>query len=56
MRVEVDAGVTAEFSNRDYETAGATIVDKKAAFEADVLLKVRPLFKEEITNVRLLSK
>ena len=51
MRVEENAGISAEFTNRDYESAGATLVDAKSALAADIILKIRPLQKQEIPNV-----
>jgi NAD(P) transhydrogenase subunit alpha len=40
--VERDAGEKASFPDREYEAAGATLVDAKTAWQADVVVKVRP--------------
>lgn len=40
--VEKGAGVASSVSDQDYEKAGATIVSTKEAFQADLVLKVRP--------------
>ena len=39
--MEDGAGVEAKFRNIDYEASGAKIVDKAAAFQSDLVLKVR---------------
>ena len=61
--VETGAGVEAKFSDSDFEKVGAKIVDKKQAFEANLVLKVRPpilekgevdLFKEGSTLISFL--
>jgi len=41
VNVEDGAGVEAKFRNIDYEASGAKIVDKAAAFQSDLVLKVR---------------
>ena len=47
--VERGAGVSASFSDEDYQEAGATIVEKAAALYriADIVLKVRPPLPQE---------
>ena len=40
--VESGAGISANFSDADYEKAGATIGSTKEAFNQDIVLKVRP--------------
>eukprot|EP01080_Neovahlkampfia_damariscottae_P011368 gene11368-4536_t len=61
--VESGAGSEAKFSDEDYKRVGAKIVDKKQAFQADLVLKVRPpipekgeidLFKEGSTLISFL--
>eukprot|EP00096_Caligus_rogercresseyi_P009850 TRINITY_DN3439_c0_g1_i2.p1 TRINITY_DN3439_c0_g1~~TRINITY_DN3439_c0_g1_i2.p1 ORF type:complete len:1054 (+),score=233.86 TRINITY_DN3439_c0_g1_i2:283-3444(+) len=41
LSVETGAGTAAHFRNQDYEAAGATIVDRREAFSADIVLKIR---------------
>ena len=52
VKVESGAGALAFFSDNDYNQAGAKVVDKSAAFDCDVILKVRPPLKEEIPNFK----
>lgn len=40
--VEKNAGQGAKFSDAQYEAAGAKIVDTKAVYQSDIVLKVRP--------------
>lgn len=40
--VERGAGDNAQFSDKEYEAAGATLADLKAAYGQDIILKVRP--------------
>lgn len=40
VQIEQSAGVLASFQDDDYAKAGAKIVDKSVAFQADVVLKV----------------
>jgi len=40
--VEKGAGVGAKFTDADYESAGAKIVDSTAVYQSDIVLKVRP--------------
>lgn len=48
--VEDQAGINSFFSNQNYIDAGATIVDKKTiGLQCDIVLKVNPFTKEEIT-------
>lgn len=42
VRVERGAGAEAQFRDADYEAAGAVMVDRNAAFAADVVCKVNP--------------
>ncbi len=50
VEVERGAGVRAGYSDASYEAVGATLVD--AAWEADVVLKVRPPSHAEIERLR----
>lgn len=61
INVESNAGAEAQFTNADYEAAGAKIADKKLAFASDIVLKVRgpmvdevPLFKANSTLISFL--
>merc|ERR1711963_1218346 len=47
INIEDGAGTESQFRNIDYETAGAKIVDSNAAFQSDIVLKVRQPSKEE---------
>lgn len=42
VEVERGAGAPANYPDSQYETAGATVVDRAAAWHADIVLKVRP--------------
>ncbi|XP_072028728.1 NAD(P) transhydrogenase, mitochondrial-like [Amphiura filiformis] len=48
VTVEDGAGAQANFLNKDYEAAGATIKSKNDAFSADIVLKVRPPAMDEV--------
>ncbi|GIV61272.1 MAG: NAD(P) transhydrogenase subunit alpha [Rhodothermaceae bacterium] len=48
VRVESGAGAGAFFTDAEYEAQGAEIVDRAAAFGADVVLKVNPPSEEEV--------
>src|SRR5262245_38218942 len=50
--VERGAGVDADYPDSQYEGAGATIVDRGAAWGADIVLKVRPPEQPEIGQLR----
>ncbi|HEY1548584.1 MAG TPA: Re/Si-specific NAD(P)(+) transhydrogenase subunit alpha [Kofleriaceae bacterium] len=50
--VERDAGAAANFPDAQYQAAGATIVDRAAAWSADIVLKVRPPETAEIVQLR----
>jgi H+-translocating NAD(P) transhydrogenase subunit alpha len=50
--VERGAGTAANFPDAQYEAAGATIVDRAAAWSADIVLKVRPPETAEISQLR----
>lgn len=41
VNVETNAGALAKFRNEDYEHAGAKLVDTQAAFQSDIVLKIR---------------
>ncbi|KAJ8980304.1 hypothetical protein NQ317_005225 [Molorchus minor] len=47
VKIEENAGVEAKFRNRDYEQAGANLVNTQNVFSSDIILKVRqPIDKE----------
>ncbi len=47
--VETGAGVSSNYSDKDYSEAGAKIIyDRKEVFQADIVLKVEPPTMEEI--------
>lgn len=48
VQVERGAGSAAYFSDEEYTAAGATIVDRAAAFGSDIVVKVRPPSDEEV--------
>ena len=50
--VEQDAGLTASFTDAQYQEAGASIADAEAVFGADILVKVRKPSSTEITRIR----
>ncbi|PZX47591.1 Re/Si-specific NAD(P)(+) transhydrogenase subunit alpha [Algoriphagus chordae] len=50
--VELGAGLGSNFSDEDYKAAGATVASSEEVFTADVLLKVNPFSKEEISKMK----
>jgi H+-translocating NAD(P) transhydrogenase subunit alpha len=50
--VERGAGVGASYPDALYEAAGATIVERAAAWSADIVLKVRPPESGEVAQLR----
>jgi alanine dehydrogenase len=52
VRVERGAGVGSAFSDEAYERAGAQLVDAAAAFEADLLIKVKEPQPVELPRLR----
>jgi len=52
VAVERGAGVAATFPDAQYEAAGAKLVDRAAAWSADIVLKVRPPDDPEIGQLR----
>jgi H+-translocating NAD(P) transhydrogenase len=52
--IEHDAGTHAQFLNRDYESAGATLASREHLFaQTDIMLKVRPpLLDKEIEHIK----
>lgn len=52
VNVEAGAGHGAKFRDEDYSQAGAKVVDEKAAFNTDILLKVRQPMDEEIALLK----
>nr|XP_023016284.1 NAD(P) transhydrogenase, mitochondrial-like [Leptinotarsa decemlineata] len=52
VNVEEDAGVLAKFRNKDYESAGAKLVDTHNAFATDIVLKIRQPLDHEINKFR----
>jgi NAD(P) transhydrogenase subunit alpha len=52
VSVERSAGVAASYPDAQYEAAGATIVDRAAAWSTDIVLKVRPPEPAEIAQMR----
>ena len=52
VEVERDAGAAANYPDSQYTTAGATIVDRAAAWRADIVLKVRPPEPNEVDQLR----
>lgn len=52
VRVQRGAGETAFHADADYESAGATIVDRDAAFACDIVTKVRPPDSAEIALLK----
>jgi len=50
--VERGAGTAASYPDAQYEAAGATIVDRAAAWSADIVLKVRPPETAEVAQLR----
>jgi NAD(P) transhydrogenase subunit alpha len=52
IRVQAGAGLHASVTDEAYAAAGAEICDAPAAFACELLLKVRNLFDNEITQVK----
>jgi NAD(P) transhydrogenase subunit alpha len=52
VAVERGAGVAASFPDAQYEAAGAKLVDRAAAWSADIALKVRPPDDAEVGQLR----
>ncbi len=52
VAVERGAGTAASFPDAQYEAAGATIVDRAAAWSADIVLKVRAPESGEVKQLR----
>ncbi len=52
VEVERGAGELASYPDTQYETAGATIVDRAAAWHADIVLKLRPPAIDEVEQLR----
>jgi NAD(P) transhydrogenase subunit alpha len=52
VAVERGAGVAASYPDAQYEAAGATIVDRAGAWNADIVLKVRPPDIAEVAQLR----
>lgn len=48
VNVESGAGFGAKFRDEDYTQVGAKVVDEKAAYNSDILLKVRQPLESEI--------
>jgi len=48
VAIEDGAGAEAKFSNTEYESAGAKIVGKEAAFSSDIVFKVRAPSTDEV--------
>lgn len=48
VQVEAGAGQAANYSDADFEAVGATMVDRKTAFNAELVLKVAPPNDEEL--------
>merc|ERR1711976_463423 len=48
VNIEDGAGTESQFRNMDYEAAGAKIVDSNAAFQSDIVLKLRQPSMEEV--------
>ncbi|MFC4262597.1 alanine dehydrogenase [Ferruginibacter yonginensis] len=52
--VETNAGIGANYTDKDYSEAGAKIVyDKKQVFEADILVKSAPVSEEECELLKM---
>ncbi|KAG5892953.1 hypothetical protein JTB14_015004 [Gonioctena quinquepunctata] len=52
VNIEEDAGVLAKFRNKDYESAGAKVVDTHNAFATDIILKIRQPLEQEVNKFR----
>ncbi|CAF3468900.1 unnamed protein product [Rotaria sp. Silwood1] len=49
LNVEENAGIGASFHNEDYQSAGAKIVSRNAAYASNIILKVRQPSSEDIS-------
>jgi NAD(P) transhydrogenase subunit alpha len=52
VAVERGAGIDASYPDAQYEAAGATLVDREAAWHADIVLKLRPPLDGEVDQLR----
>ncbi len=52
VAIERGAGIGATYPDSQYETAGATTVDRATAWSADIVLKVRPPEDTEVEQLR----
>lgn len=52
INVEENAGASANFSNAEYEAAGAKVVTKKDAFHSDLVFKVNKPSLDEVAALR----
>ncbi|XP_043220707.1 NAD(P) transhydrogenase, mitochondrial-like [Amphibalanus amphitrite] len=52
VQIQENAGAEASFTNDMFAEAGAEIVGKKAAYESDIVFKVRQPILEEVPNFR----
>ena len=52
VELERDAGGAASYPDKQYEAAGATLVDRATAWSADIVLKVRPPEVAEVAQLR----
>src|SRR5262252_6765811 len=50
--VERGAGADASYPDSQYAAAGATIVERADAWQADIVLKLRPPLDEEVGQLR----
>ncbi|CAL8072391.1 unnamed protein product [Orchesella dallaii] len=48
VRVEKGAGIAAKFRDADYQASGAELVDKNAAYQSDIVLKIRQPLDQEV--------
>lgn len=54
VNVETNAGIGANYSDRDYSEAGAKIIyDKKQVFECDILVKSAPVSEDDCELLKL---
>jgi NAD(P) transhydrogenase len=52
INIEEGAGASANFSNAEYEAAGAKVVPKQRAFHSDIVFKVQKPSMEEVAALR----
>src|SRR5688572_9418382 len=52
VQVERGAGDSASYPDALYEAAGAQLVDRATAWQADIVLKLRPPLEEEVGHLR----